>query len=96
MEPRWGTRRDLEEHFRWHGRDLHVDTIEAFEASSKQTIDEGTFFNYRDRWSGDWHLGYYDRLRGRFTAVTEDGEEIVTHFRCSEQYIRRLPENDYR
>jgi len=59
-------------------------------------IDEGTFFSYRDRSTGEWRLGYYERFTDRFTPLNEDGDTIVTHFRCGERYVRGLPENDYR
>jgi pyocin large subunit-like protein len=95
-EPEWASQEQLETHFADHGSRLGCQSVEEYERSSKATIDQGTFFNYRDRSTGQWRLGYYDRLTQRFTSVDEDGERIVTHFRCSESYIRGLPENDYR
>jgi hypothetical protein len=68
---------------------------DEYDLSARTTIDVGRFFNYRDRSTGEWRLGYYDLLSQRFTAVNEDGDTIVTHFRCDERYIKGLPENDY-
>jgi len=96
MDPEWDSQEDLDEHFQDHGARLNCRTVADYEQSSKRTIDEGTFFNYRDRSTGEWRLGYYERLMEHFTAVNEDGDTIVTHFRCDERYIRGLPENDYR
>ena len=95
MDPEWGSQEDLDEHFEDHGALLNCQTASEYEHCSKRTIDEGTFFNYRDRSTGEWRLGYYDRLTECFTAVNENGDTIVTHFRCGERYIRSLPENDY-
>jgi pyocin large subunit-like protein len=95
-EPEWDSPDDLQEHFEAHGALLDCQTVEAYDESARATMDEGTFFNYQDRSTGEWRLGYYDRLAERFTAVNEDGDTIVTHFRCDERYVRGLPENDYR
>jgi hypothetical protein len=43
----------------------------------------------------DWRRGYYDRPTERFTAVSYDGTEIVTHFRCPERYVDQLPGSTY-
>ena len=96
MDPEWGSQDDLDEHFEDHGALLGCQTVTEYELSSKSTIDTGTFFTYRDRSTGERRLGYYDPFTGRFSAVNEDGDTIVTHFRCGERYIRGLPENDYR
>ena len=95
MNPEWDGQEDLEEHVEGHGFLLDCRNVAEYERSSKATIDEGTYFNYRDRSTGEWRLGYYDRLTQRFRAVNGDGDTIVTHFRCGERYIRGLPENDY-
>ena len=96
MEPEWGSQDELEEHYQDHGALLGFRSVAEYEASSRATIDEGTFFSYRDRSTGEWRLGYYERLTERFTALNEDGDTIVTHFRCPERYVRGLPENDYK
>ena len=95
MDPEWSSQEDLEEHCEDHNALLNCRTLTEYEQSSKRTIDEGSSFNYRDRSTGEWRLGYYDRISERFTAVNEYGDTIVTHFRCGERYIRGLPENDY-
>lgn len=96
MDPQWGSDEELEEHFDDHGTELGCRSVDEYEQSSRMTIDRATFFNYRDRSTGEWRLGYYDRLTERFTALNDDGDTIITHFRCPERYIRGLPENDYR
>jgi hypothetical protein len=96
MDPEWASQDDLEEHFDDHGALLGCRSVAEYERRSMRTIDDVTFFNYRDRSTGEWRLGYFHRLSGHFTAVNDDGDTIVTHFRCTEQYINGLPENDYR
>ncbi len=94
MDLEWRSEEDLLEHFELHAADLGLDTVEAYERSSKTTAEVGTSFSYRDRSTGDWHVGYYDRLTGRFMGANQE-LEIVTHFRCDEAYVRRLWESDY-
>lgn len=95
MSAEWGSRAELERHFGLHGRDVGALTVAEYEASSKQVIETGTAFEYEDLGSRWWRLGYYDRVTERFTAVTEDGTRIVTHFRCPEYYVDRLPGSTY-
>lgn len=95
MEPEWDSPEHLAEHFRLHGHELRTGTITEYDASAKETIDIGIAFNYRDRQTGSWRLGYYDPLTERFAAMKDDAETIVTHFRCPERYLRSLPESDY-
>jgi len=91
----WRSARHLERHFRDHGRALGTDTLEAYERGSNEVIEIGRSFSYRDRQTGEWRIGYYDWVSGRFTATDEDGIIITTHMRCREGYIRGLPDNDY-
>lgn len=89
-------REALEDHFFSHGHDLGLRTVAAYEQSSLETVEVGSSFSYRDRSTGAWRIGYYDRWTARFTAVDEDGEEIVSDYRCTEQYVQNLLESDYR
>ena len=95
MGPEWESPEHLEEHFRLHGHDLRAPTISEYDASAKETIELGIQFNYRDRQTGEWRLGYYDPPTERFAAMKDDAETIVTHFRCAERYLENLPASDY-
>ncbi len=83
----WRSSQHLARHFQDHHRRLRVRTIAAYDASARATIEVGTYFEYRDLDSGDDRIGYYDRRARRFTALTSDGEIILTHYRCSESYV---------
>jgi hypothetical protein len=95
VEPEWGSRAEPERHFGLHGRDVGARTVAEYEASSREVIETGTAFQYGDFGSDQWRLGYYDRVTERFTAVTEDGARIATHFRCPEYYVDRLAGSTY-
>jgi len=85
VNPERNGQEEIEEQFERHGFLLDCRTVAEYERSSKATINEGTYFTYRDRSTGEWRLGYYDRLTERFPAVNEDGDTVVTHFRCGER-----------
>jgi hypothetical protein len=89
----WKSEQHLRDHFRRHHRLLRVDTIDQYETSAHQVVETGTYFEYRDLESGEWHEGYYDRLTRRLTAVMND--VIQTHYRCSESYVEGLLESTY-
>jgi hypothetical protein len=91
----WRSRADLEDHFRKHGARVGVRTVEEYEASSREVIDIGTYLEYRDRETGAWRVGYYDRATERFVAVTGDELEIVSHFRADERYVSGLWRSTY-
>jgi hypothetical protein len=93
--PQWRSRRELERHFHTHRRLLRVRTVAQYDQSARETMDVGTHFEYRDRETGEWRVGYYDRPTERFVALTEDEEEIVSHFRCDEEYVIGLPRSTY-
>jgi hypothetical protein len=95
MGPEWKSQHHLREHFRDHGRKLRLRTLAGYDESAKNTIEVGTRFNYRDRQTGEWRIGYYDRTTERFTAVSDDEQNIVSHFRCPEWYVAELPRSDY-
>jgi len=83
----WRSSAHLARHFRDHHRRLGVRSVAAYDASARETIEVGTYFEYRDLDSGDARVGYYDGEKQRFTALTDDGETILTHYRCSESYV---------
>jgi pyocin large subunit-like protein len=88
----------LQAHFEKHGREGAHATAPAYDASARETIRVGRRFTYRDRESRARRQGFYDVSSNRFTAVTEDGRRITTHFRPDngERYVRGLPETTYR
>jgi hypothetical protein len=95
MGPEWKSQRHLREHFRDHRRKLGLRTLAAYDRSAKITIEVGTRFNYRDRQTGEWRIGYYDRTTERFAAFSVDEQDILSHFRCPEWYVAELPRSDY-
>ena len=84
----WRTRGELERHFRRHHRLLGVRSIAAYDASARETIDLGTYFEYRALESGEPRIGYYHSQTRRFVGLTDDATTILTHFRCPEGYVR--------
>ena len=85
--PEWRSAEHLARHFRDHHRRLRLRSVAAYDASARETIAVGTYFEYRDLDSGDPRVGYYDRETGRFTALTSDESTILTHYGCSESYV---------
>ena len=59
-----------------------------------ETLEVGTYIEYLDPRTGTWRAGYVDRPTGRFAAMNDEGQ-IVTHFRCLERYIEKLPKSTY-
>jgi hypothetical protein len=59
-------------------------------------VQVGVAFRYTDRMSGSPRIGYFDPPTERFTAVTSDRQRILTHFPAGVDYVRNLPNSDYR
>jgi hypothetical protein len=95
MGPEWKSQRHLHAHFGLHGRRLRLRTESAYDESARNTIEVGTRFNYRDPESREWRIGFYDRVTGRLTVLSDDETEIVTHYRCPERYVENLLSSDY-
>jgi hypothetical protein len=96
QQPEWRSSAELQRHFSLHGSKLRVNNLHDYDASARETIDIGTRFNYRDRFTGEWRAGYYGAETRRFTALTHDETEILTHYPCSERYVRdNLWASDY-
>jgi hypothetical protein len=92
----WGADTAFARHFRLHGRRLGCASLRAYDESARETVEIGTYFEYRDPESAEWRIGYYDRFRRRLTALTDDGLTILSHFRCSERYVAEtLPGSTY-
>jgi hypothetical protein len=90
----WTSEQHLRDHFKNHAWELPGCTFADYEASSKQTLDVGTYFEYSDPDAGTWRIGCYDLATRRFTVLDED-ERIVSHFHCLARYIRDLPDNNF-
>jgi hypothetical protein len=85
--PEWPSPAYLRRHFRSHARRLRIRTVEAFDASARETIEHGRYFEYRDLRSNEPRVGYYDPETERFTALSDDESTILSHYRCPEQYV---------
>lgn len=88
----------LQSHFAKHGREGPYPTAEAYDSSARQTVRVGRAFVYIDRTTRVRRRGFFDPPTNRFTAVTEDGKRITTHFRpdSGEHYVKGLLESTYR
>lgn len=96
QQPEWRSTAELRRHFRKHRRKLAIRTVQEYDASARETINNGKRFTFRDRWTGDWRAGFYEVVTGRLTVLTEDEELIVTHYPCSERHVRdQLWRSDY-
>jgi hypothetical protein len=99
--PAWASQGKLIQHYRKHWHQVQgvgspgVFTIDDYDRSARETIAVGTPFTYVDRGSQLRRIGYYDRRTDRFTAVTEDGATIPTHYIMTESQIRGLLSSDY-
>jgi hypothetical protein len=91
----WQSEAKLRGHFRTHGRRLRTHDVAAYDASARRTIASGRRFTYTELEPGDGCVGYFDPATGRFTALSNDEVYILTHFRASEGYIRRLLDSDH-
>ena len=84
----WQSRAELERHFRRHRRLLRVRTVAEYDASARETIDVGTYFEYRDLGNDEPRVGYYHLETQRFVGLSDDEATILTHYRCPEGYVR--------
>lgn len=66
-----------------------------YERSALETIRDGIRFEYFDPPKNAWRVGFFDSLTRRFTGLSEDERDIVTHFRASESYVRGLVRSTY-
>ncbi len=90
----WRSAAHLLDHFVEHGPELGCQTMDAYDASAQETLLVGTFFEYEDPTTGDARVGCFDPTSRRFVALTID-DEIVTHYRCPDRHVRRLPYSNY-
>ena len=90
----WKSEQHLLDHYRQHRSDFGNCSIEEYDASAQSTLDAGIYFEYFHIGSGETRIGCYDLVSRGFTVLDED-DLIVSHFRCDEVYVRRLPYNNY-
>jgi pyocin large subunit-like protein len=95
--PRWVSNGVLRGHFVKHGQKFPYSKIDEYEESAIETAVSGVRFTYHDPKNGDPRVGCYEKATNRFTALTDDGLYIVTHFPPDrgEQYCRSLPATTY-
>ncbi len=92
---RWASQARLNRHFRRHGGEVGAPDAASYDASARQTIRTGVRFTYRDLITQEMRIGFFDPSTGRFTALSEDGTTILTHFVTTETYIRSRPDLTY-
>jgi hypothetical protein len=88
----------LQAHFTKHGQEGPYPSAAAYDVSARETVRVGRAFSYIDRTTRARRRGFYDPSTNRFTALTQDGKRITTHFRPDnrERYVRDLLESTYR
>jgi hypothetical protein len=79
---------------------MKLRTISDYDMSARDTLRNGTRFTYtyvdrRTPQLEEPRIGYYDRRKGLFTAVTDDDAVILSHFETSERYVRNLQDSTY-
>ena len=91
----WGIPPARWNHYTKHRNLLGVATEQEYDESARETIRRGIRFEYRER-NGLPRVGYFDRGRGRLTALEIDESRITTHCAASEVYVRRLRDSTYK
>jgi hypothetical protein len=91
----WGAPPARWNHYTKHRNVLGVATEQENDESARETIRQGIRFEYQER-NGISRVGYFDRVRGRLTALERDESRITTHCAASEVYVRRLRSSTYR
>ena len=91
----WGNPPARWNHYVKHRNVLRVATEQEYDDSARETIRGGTRFEYRER-NGIPRVGYFDRVRGRLTALEIDEGRSTTHCSASEAYVRRLRDSTYK
>ena len=88
----WQSDHHRADHFRDHGAEVGARSVEEYNASAHAVIenDDADTFLYRGIDTDLDRIGLYDPLTGLFTALTEEQEWIVTHYRTDPEYIRGL------
>lgn len=98
--PAWRNQRALVQHFRQHGRKMGFRSVHDYDLSARATIQHGigltyTYYDASGPSSALPRVGYFDPSTGRFTALTEDEQVILSHFAATEGYARNLPDSTY-
>jgi hypothetical protein len=93
--PDWKPPAHLEDHFGQHRHEFPGHSLEAYDASAKETIAVGVEFTYIDRPTRLRRKGYFHRDSSRFTALDTEGF-INTHFHTDEAYVADLIGSTYK
>jgi hypothetical protein len=96
-DPVWVSHFRLRWDFRKHGPEFPFSNVQEYDASSIDTFQVGTRFEFEDRKSGRNRVGYYDKATNRLTVLTDDELIILSHY-CPSQgdaYVRRLKRSTY-
>lgn len=83
----------LRDHFVKHGEQVGARTAREFDQSARLAIQNGRRFKYRDRYTNEPRVGYWDSARGLFTATSQTRKTpaILTHFPETWKNLRKLP-----
>lgn len=95
VSPVWSSPDHLTEHFAKHGSEVGAATVEDYDASARRTIERGVRLTHRDPTFGRLSVGYFDEQTNLFTVLNANETQIVSHFRTSARYVRRLPGSTY-
>jgi hypothetical protein len=93
LELTWRDRNSLEDHFQRHGREVNARSIDQYDALTRQTIERGVRFTFRN--TSRPRAGYYDPRRHWLVVVDEVNAWILSLSRRSERYVRTQPDSTY-
>lgn len=95
--PAWVSPNRLRWDFQKHAPEFPYSTVQEYEASSIDTIQVGTRFEFEDRKTGRLRVGYYDVNTNRLTILADDESTILSHYRPTrgEAYVRGLLRSTY-
>jgi hypothetical protein len=78
-----------------HGRRLRVNSVNQYDQSARDTIQQGCRFTYILGNPPEVRVGYYDAWHSRMTVLDHEELTIINHMRASENYVRALPDSDH-
>jgi len=83
----------LRDHAGKHGEQVGAKSVREYDLSSRETIQNGRRFKYRDPSTNEPRIGYWDPNTGLFTATSETRRLpiILTHFPETWAKLSRLP-----
>jgi hypothetical protein len=84
----WPSPAYLRAHFHKHGARLGIRTEQDYDLSARATIRVGTRLLYTLK--SEDRVGYFWQTSRRFTALSDDEQLLLSHFRATENYVRHL------